>query len=527
MKSLQAIRKTAIVGFFTYFSIFYGLLLAFPEQRTFISDLLSPIGIIFSLGLIGWSMKWHNERYKKTWLAFWLGGVIYLFGELLWFYYEIILKQEVLFPSICDAFYLLSTVYFFIGVALYINVKNIYGIFRVGFDILITMVALVTLCWQYVLMPIYHDPSLGAMAKLVSLCYPIIDISYLAGVLYLFLTYPPDKKKSNGDILIATAFLIWFITDQIYSVENNLGIYKAGSLIDPLWIIGAWFLGTASLWTGALDSDVDMKSAGRPPSDREGAVVRYVRILLPYITTCILSVVAGMKYFTKDPLIAGIVITVFLVIVRQVFSLLENERLIFLIKQSNQALAVSKQELEAQNIELQKLNHLKEQEAQTDFLTGLYNRRCIDRQIKTLSEETQMNHQYLSLLLADIDNFKQINDQWGHDVGDMVLQGVSESMKGCIRSLDIAGRFGGDEFIIILPDADLSTAKTISERLRRQIANKQFMFNNISLNITLSIGGTQWQKDNLKEDIKSMIFRADAALYQAKSAGRNQTVVTM
>jgi len=526
LKGLQAIRKYAKIGFFVYIAIYYGLLLLFPKQGIFISDLLSPIGIFCSLCIIGWSMKWQLERYKKTWLAFWLGNAIFLFGDLLWFYYEILLKQEVPFPSICDAFYLISTFCYFIGIIFYINVESKYSILRTGFDILITMVALITLCWEYILMPIYSDASLGAMAKLISLSYPITDLSYLTGILLLFSAYRPDRKKSKGNILIVATFLIWFIADQIYSVGNSLGTYGAGSIIDTLWAIGAWLLGISSLWTGTLDSDLNREpSSISSSSDSVWTIMRRVRILIPYVSTCLLIVVVSMKYLSKDPLIVGIVIIVFLIIARQVFTLLENQRLIFLIKQSNQSLEDSKQELECQNIELQKLNYLREQEAQTDFLTGLYNRRCIDHKIKTLSKETQMNQRTLSLLLVDIDYFKQINDHWGHDVGDMVLQRVSVIIKNCIRSLDIVGRFGGDEFIIILPDADLSIAKTISERLRLQIANMKLMLDNTPLDITLSIGGTQWQEANVNEDMKSMIFRADVALYEAKNAGRNQVVV--
>ncbi len=525
MERLQTIRKYANIVLFAYIIIYYGLLLLFPNHKVIIADSLNPIGVFCSICIIGWSMKRQLDQYKKTWAAFLLGNVIFLFGDLLWFYYEILLKQEVMFPSNCDAFYLISTFCYFIGMIFYINIESIYNIIRTSLDLLITMVALTTLCWEYILMPIYHDVSLSVMEKLISLAYPITDLSYLTALLLLFFTYRPGKGKSKGNILIVAAFLLWFIADQLYSVGNAINIYESGNLIDPLWPIGAWLLGIASLWTGILEPDADMKSSADPSMDNARPIVLFLRIMVPYLSFCLLIVVVSMKYLTKDPLIAGIVIIALLIIARQVFTLLENQRLLFTIKQSNQSLEESKQNLEVQNIRLQKLNYLKEQEAQTDFLTGLYNRRCVDNKIKTLLEESQMNQQPLSLLLVDIDNFKQINDNWGHDVGDMVLQQVTVIIKNSIRSLDIAGRFGGDEFIIILPDADLDTAKNIGERLRLQIANKRFMIDNNALIITVSAGGTQWQKDNANEDIKSMIFRADTALYEVKNSGRNQTIV--
>lgn len=525
MERLHSVRKNAYIAFILYIVIYYGLLLIYPNYKAAISDSLNPISLLGSICLMCWSIKRHLAHYKKAWAAILLGNVVFLFGDLLWFYYEILLKQEIAFPSYSDIFYLASTFFYFIGVIFYINIKSVYNVIRTGFDIIITMVALVTLCWEYVLMPIYHDVSLNAAQKLVSLAYPITDLSCLAALLLLFLTCRPGQGKSKGNMLIVAAFTIWFIGNQLFSVGIALNTYESGSFIDPLWPIGAWLLGIASLWTGVLAPDTDRGSSPEPAADNARPFVQFLRITVPYFSFCLLIIVVSMKYLARDPLIAGAVIITLLIITRQVFTLLENQRLLFTIKQSNQSLAESKQHLEVQNIQLQKLNYLKEQEAQTDFLTGLYNRRYVDRKIKTLLEEAQTQRKPLSLLLADIDNFKQINDSWGHEVGDMVLQQVSLIIKNSVRSLDIAGRFGGDEFIIILPDADLDTAKNIAERLRLQIAGKRFVIDDKALVITISAGGTQWRKDIAGEDLKSMVLRADQALYEVKNTGRNQTNV--
>ncbi|MFX4262833.1 GGDEF domain-containing protein [Pelotomaculum propionicicum] len=524
MERLQSIRKYANIALFAYIVIYYGLLLIYPGHKVIISDLLNPLGLLVSICIIGWSTKRQLAQYKKAWAAFLLGNVVFLIADLLWFYYEILLKQEVAFPSICDVFYLISTFCYFIGVIFYINIRSIYNIIRTGFDIIITMVALITLCWEYILMPIYHDVSLNAAEKLVSLLYPITDLSCIAALLLLFLTCRPGQGKSKGNMLIVAAFTIWFIGNQLFSAGIAVNTYESGSLIDPLWPVGAWLLGIASLWTGTLAPDTDMGSSPEPAVDNAGPFVQFLRITAPYLSFFLLIIVVSMKYLAKDPLIAGAVIITLLIITRQVLTLLDNQRLLFAIKQSNQSLAESKQHLEIQNTWLQNLNYLKEQEAQTDFLTGLYNRRCVDLKMKTLLEEVPGSQKPLSLLLIDIDNFKQINDSWGHDVGDMVLQQVSVIIKNNIRSLDIAGRFGGDEFIIILPDADLDTAKNIGERLREQVANNLFTIENKVLTITVSIGATHWQKNNVDEDMKSMIFRADTALYKVKNSGRNQII---
>jgi len=506
--------------------VFYLLLLLLPNNDMLISDTLAPLGTIFSIFIIGWSLKQQLNKYKKAWIAFLLGNILYLFGDMLWFYNEIILKQVIPFPSICDVFYISSTFFYFIAIVFYINIKNIYHILRASFDILITMVVCATLSWEYILMPIYHDTSLNVLPKLVTLAYPITDLSYLTAIMLLFFIYRPRKTKNISSLFIILAFTIWFITDQIYSIENAMGSYMSGNLIDPLWPVGFWVLGIASLWSESA-ATVSHKNLLHDPSINGGNIIKQrMQVILPYGSCCVLIIIVSMRYLNKDPLIVGVVITALLILIRQVFTLFENRHLISLIKQKNRSLAVSKNELEAQNTQLQKLNYLKEQEAQTDFLTGLYNRRYIDQILKTLPNEVQVKHDLFSLLLMDIDNFKQINDHFGHDVGDIVLQQVTVIIKNNIRSFDIAGRFGGDEFIVILPDADIGLARTIGERLCRLISDQNLTLESEDKIITLSVGCAEWQENETKDSIKSMITRADMALYQAKNNGRNQ-VVTM
>ena len=372
------------------------------------------------------------------------------------------------------------------------------------------------------MMPIYQDVSQSSIAKLVSLAYPISDIGFLCGALTLYFIERNNNDNSKATKIIIATFLLYFISDQIYSIENIFGVYAAGGLIDPLWPTGTWLLAIASLWTNRLVTLSNI--AIDPPANSTSILKQRVRIILPYISFGMLIIFISFKYLAKEPLITGATITAFLIIVRQVFTLLENQRLIALIKQNNQSLSENKLELQEKNAELQKLNFFKEQEAHTDFLTGLFNRRYIDQKLKTLLKEMKINQQILSLLLIDIDKFKKINDQCGHDMGDLVLQQMAARIKKNIRSVDIAGRFGGDEFIIILPDADIDLAKTIGERLCQQFACENFMLDGEPRTFTLSIGATQWQEGKANDDVQSIIARADEALYEAKNAGRNRVV---
>lgn len=160
-----------------------------------------------------------------------------------------------------------------------------------------------------------------------------------------------------------------------------------------------------------------------------------------------------------------------------------------------------------------------EEKAIRDELTGLYNRRQLQIELEQARLRAAMSSVPFCLCLLDIDRFKDINDQCGHLAGDMVLREFAQVARDTIRSSDILGRYGGDEFMKILPDTDLKGAVMHAERLREQA--HLLDFHNIlpQHHISISIGVAQY-RDN--EDITALIARADAALYRAKQLGRNR-----
>lgn len=172
----------------------------------------------------------------------------------------------------------------------------------------------------------------------------------------------------------------------------------------------------------------------------------------------------------------------------------------------------------------QRLNEL----ATTDELTRLYNRREINRCFRDEVERFQRYKQPFSLLLLDIDHFKSVNDNYGHQGGDAILQGVAMRIRDRIRTTDIAGRFGGEEFAVILPNTLTSDAYTLAERMRQAIATKPFTVDNsdgkkvdVRVSISIGVSGVGGVFDTEEDVIRS----ADTALYQAKNEGRDRTVM--
>src|SRR3954464_2672140 len=159
----------------------------------------------------------------------------------------------------------------------------------------------------------------------------------------------------------------------------------------------------------------------------------------------------------------------------------------------------------------------------TDALTGLFNRRYMETHVGTLVEQASSRGKPLTVLVLDIDYFKSINDTHGHDAGDDVLREFAIRIKKSIRGIDLACRYGGEEFVIVMPETDMAVATMVAERLRRRIAGEPFAIEQgtKALDVTLSIGLAALGSN---DGAATILKRADQALYRAKRDGRNRVV---
>lgn len=157
--------------------------------------------------------------------------------------------------------------------------------------------------------------------------------------------------------------------------------------------------------------------------------------------------------------------------------------------------------------------------ATTDALTGIYNRRYFDIQLREFVARAERYQEPLCLLMFDIDHFKRINDEHGHDVGDQILRQVVEIISTHKRQVDVFARWGGEEFVMLLPKTESDKGTTLAERLRQQIESHSFSDH---IHLTISIGVAPHRPG---DSIDTLIKRADEALYAAKTGGRNQVVL--
>lgn len=160
--------------------------------------------------------------------------------------------------------------------------------------------------------------------------------------------------------------------------------------------------------------------------------------------------------------------------------------------------------------------------AYTDPLTQTSNRAAFDDYIKREISLAGRHSKSLSIIFLDVDYFKHINDQYGHECGDVALTSVAKWIKECLRSSDAVFRFGGEEFVIILSETDLVGAELVAERIRNNIANHTLSHNMQAINITASLGVSELRG---KDTVDALVKRADGAMYKAKKNGRNQVVL--
>ncbi len=161
--------------------------------------------------------------------------------------------------------------------------------------------------------------------------------------------------------------------------------------------------------------------------------------------------------------------------------------------------------------------------AVTDGLTGLHNRRYLDSHVQTLFDRAQARSRPLSVMMTDLDRFKSINDAYGHDGGDAVLREFARRLRKNVRGIDLACRFGGEEFVVVMPDTDGEIAERVAERVRSEIERAPFEISRgVFVTVTVSVGVATLIRAG--DSVDALMKRADKGLYEAKNAGRNRVV---
>ncbi|MBW2526576.1 MAG: diguanylate cyclase [Deltaproteobacteria bacterium] len=171
---------------------------------------------------------------------------------------------------------------------------------------------------------------------------------------------------------------------------------------------------------------------------------------------------------------------------------------------------------------LRRLRQQAEKKALTDSQTTAYSQRYLFPRLRQEIGRARRHARPLSILLLDLDDFKEVNDEHGHGIGDAVLRAFSKRVLSCVRTSDVLVRRGGDEFVLVMPDTDADRAADVAERVRAEVAEKEIAGDEIRVSLTASLGVATLREDETAKDLER---RADLAMYTAKRRGRNRVVL--
>jgi diguanylate cyclase (GGDEF)-like protein/putative nucleotidyltransferase with HDIG domain len=393
------------------------------------------------------------------------------------------------------------------------------------------MTAVVTFSWYFVLGPTLNQGGETLLAKTVGSAYPLCDL-VLGFCLLLLVARSGSVHLRLATRILATGLVAIVVTDSVFDYQTLQGTYATGGLVDVGWPLGYMLIclgalaarATTAPETAEAERDPEAMAARSPRAAMPAWYSLAPYALVPLVGALMVYVGRAPGDPVVDPgVYIGGAVVIGVVLVRQILTIQENRQLHEETVAYAGQIRAAQDELQRKNEGLAEANVRLEALATTDPLTGLPNHRAM---IAALDHEVERAHRYnrpFSLLFVDIDHFKTLNDTFGHSVGDDALREFASTARVALRGADILGRWGGEEFVAILPETDPDGAMDVAERLRSQTADSTLPTAN-GHRLTCSIGIAHFPND--APDRGLLIERADRAMYAAKRLGRNQARLT-
>ncbi|MEX0663906.1 MAG: GGDEF domain-containing protein [Acidimicrobiia bacterium] len=464
----------------------------FAGDPTTVSD-LAPIPV----GIIATWLAWRASRARsldvctrRAWLLIAFGIAAWAVGDITWAFLEVV-QNSTPFPSVADAGYLAFYPLAFAGLLVMPVPRRPSDRTTLWLDTATVMIGTLMAVWYLVIGPTLSSTSGDWLSEALSLAYPTGDLILVLGVARILLRRP-GSGTARALLVLGGGILSTTIADVMYARLELSGAYSAGSFTDVLWIAALVLMGVAAYFQVRLGTGT--ATALDPTADAHPRASRlpYVAVALGFV---LLLRETGLQ--RSEPLLilsVGALLTAVLVVFRQFAVMRENERLVGALDLA----------------------------ASIDSLTGLSNRRRFHEVGTRLLMRAAENGEAVSAVMIDVDHFKQINDKYGHAVGDAVLRWVGKRCSDLLRAGDLLARYGGDEFVVLLPGLHGDEARVIAERLGEAVADVPIPTELGEVSARLSLGVA----DNAATvSLDRLLSRADAALYEAKRAGRGRTAV--
>lgn len=490
-----------VIGFMYVIVYYIALFSTSGQTEVVVRSFFSLCGIFLSVILL-WRASIRiktNERIFWKWMT--IGAICYLIAETIYYIYEWSFQTEPPFPNWSDVFYITHS-FMYITALLYIIMqqRKRIAMWQALFDALIVTCVTMAYSWIYIVQPIVHlEENVLYVAVLVA--YPLLDLVMLFLLLLLF--FATNVRRIWLWNIVGVALFVF--TDTIYFIQMMQwnDIYSAW--LDPLWIMSLLTISLSSY--DAKDGDLSFQKGERSFA---------IKVLFPYISFLTLMWMPFI-YLGDRMVMSCFAFAVIFIFIRQFMTLKENRQLVQQLQTLNNDL---EQKVMKRTQELTRMNEQLAYAANHDFLTGLFNRRAFVTELERALIRAKQEQHGLAVIFIDIDRFKQINDYFGHQIGDALIVQVGQWLKEKVRSTDIVARQGGDEFTIIFtPLKHISELHCFVNNIV-SINKQPIAVQHLDMRVSLSVGVAVYPYDGETGD--TLMKHADIAMYRAKEQGKNQ-----
>ena len=513
LRDLLAARGALIAS--AAFTLLYALWLIFPlggeEGLRYLSEVVFQFPAMAATGACAVAALRTAGRERLGWAAFAAGIGCWTAAEWIWSGYDLFFRAEPPLLSAAEPLYYLGYPFLMAGVALLVvpapgsrlDAKSLV-------DALLLSTVLAVVAWRWFLTPLYEYTDASTLDVLVTFGYPVLDLALLAAIIFTF--YRVQGGLSLPAVLLIAGALTTAVTDGVYLyLATVVGYDVFGNPLELGWVVSYFAFGLAAV---ARIEQRQREGEQVPKPALSSARVRALGLLLPYLALAPLLIFSAHDLVRGRPdaaLSVAIIAALGLVTGRQFLTLRE--------------LADSREELQRVNLQLHESVGVQHHLARTDPLTGIPNRRRIDEIVDAETARACRYSQPLAVVVADLDDLKATNDTHGHPAGDEVLRFVAELARHSCRQVDVVGRYGGDEFVFVLPATRMPEATAFAERFRERLAEGLLTLRHGEpVSLTVSLGVAQWDEKAM-DSPASLLREADRAMYAAKAGGRNRTMV--
>jgi diguanylate cyclase len=432
----------------------------------------------------------HSEGWsRRAWGLLVASTAMFAVGEFVWTFYELALRREVPFPSIADVGYLLAYPLAALATISFPTAPlRLTSRIRTLMDALIIAGSLFYVGWAIVLGPLYSAGSGSFVEQAIGLAYPVADILIVA--ILLFVISRAGRGGRASLMLLAAGLGCLAISDSAFAVLTVHDTYASGAVTDAGWNLGYLLIALAALRPVLIPLRRRHREEGR------------VEVAIPYVSVGVVLLISGVRWGAggriEPVLFLGMIAIVLLVVARLLLTLMDN--------------AALTKSLEAQVAEREELIR----RAFHDPLTELANRTLFRDRLEHALDRASRSRRLVGVLYLDIDDFKRINDRFGHSVGDIVLTSLAQRLAAAIRRGDTLARLGGDEFAVVVEDGS-------PERVAARILEE--------LEVPFDIDGASWigvsasigvATTDLSSDPDDLLRLADVAMYAAKHRGKHR-----